>query len=369
MLLLFIFSFGVTLALTVLVRRKARQLAQAYPDSAEQRFHVGEVPRLGGLAMLLGFITALLSALAVSPWVSLNLGLGPGVLAAYLGFLALPVLVGVREDLTQRVRVSLRLFTTAAGALLAIAFLDVNVNRLGWAWIDAWWPLVPWLGVALALVGMAGLPHAFNIIDGFNGLAGMVAVVVTSALLYMALKFGDRELAAYAVCTLGVTLGFLVWNYPRGLIFAGDGGAYFWGLNIAIISILLVQRNPQVSPWFPMLLLVYPVWETLFSAYRKLVRGVPPSVADSMHLHHIIYKRMVRAVFDSDEAKMLLSRNNRTTPYLVALTLLTVIPALIFWDNTPVLMAFCVLFAATYVAAYQALIKFKVPRWVRSMRW
>ena len=118
-----------------------------------------------------------------------------------------------------------------------------------------------------------------------------------------------------------------------------------------------------------MLLLMYPVSETLFSAYRKLVRGVPPSVADSMHLHHIIYKRMVRAVFDPDESKMLLSRNNRTTPYLVALTLLTVIPALVFWDNTPALMAFCVLFATTYVAAYQAIIKFKLPRWVRRVRW
>jgi UDP-GlcNAc:undecaprenyl-phosphate GlcNAc-1-phosphate transferase len=99
------------------------------------------------------------------------------------------------------------------------------------------------------------------------------------------------------------------------------------------------------------------------------VRGVAPGVADSMHLHHVIYKRMVRAVFDPDEAKMLLSRNNRTTPYLVALTLLTVVPALVFWSNTPVLMAFCLLFAVTYVVAYVAIIKFKVPRWLRRIRW
>jgi UDP-N-acetylmuramyl pentapeptide phosphotransferase/UDP-N-acetylglucosamine-1-phosphate transferase len=214
--------------------------------------------------------------------------------------------------------------------------------------------------MALALVAMAGLPHAFNIIDGFNGLAGMVAVVITSALLYLALKFGDRELAAYALCTLAVTLGFLVWNYPRGLIFAGDGGAYFWGLNIAIISIMLVQRHPKVSPWFPMLLLIYPVCETLFSTYRKLVRGLPPSVADSLHLHHIIYKRMVRGVFDPDESKIMLSRNNRTTPYLLALTLLTVLPALMFWDNTTVLITFCALFVITYCAIYLAIIRFKL---------
>jgi hypothetical protein len=111
------------------------------------------------------------------------------------------------------------------------------------------------------------------------------------------------------------------------------------------------------------------VWETLFSTYRKLVRGVAPDVADSMLLHHVIYKRMVRVAFDPDESKMLLSRNNRTTPYLVALTLLTVVPALLFWNNTPVLMAFCALFAVTYVVTYVAIIKFKLSRWLRRLMW
>jgi UDP-GlcNAc:undecaprenyl-phosphate GlcNAc-1-phosphate transferase len=369
LLVLLSLSFALSLLLTIAVRHKVSQFARSYPADIEQRFHVGDVPRLGGLSMVLAFVGALVCVWWVGLWAPLNLGLQPANLAAYVGFLALPVLVGVYEDLTQRVGVWLRLLVTGAGAVLAMLWLDVNITRLGWAPLDALWAQAPWLGMALALVAMAGLPHAFNIIDGFNGLAGMVAVVITSALLYLALKFGDRELAAYALCTLGVTLGFLVWNYPRGVIFAGDGGAYFWGLNIAIISIMLVQKHPQVSPWFPMLLLIYPVWETLFSTYRKLVRGVAPGVADSMHLHHIIYKRMVRAVFDPDETKMLLSRNNRTTPYLVALTLLTVAPALLFWHNTPVLMAFCALFAITYVVAYVAIIKFKVPRWLRRIRW
>jgi UDP-N-acetylmuramyl pentapeptide phosphotransferase/UDP-N-acetylglucosamine-1-phosphate transferase len=368
MLVLIFTSFIFSIVLTVLVRHKAREFAQVYAADMEQRFHVGDVPRLGGLAMLLAFVGALGCAWLVGLWAPLNLGLQPGHLAAYVSFLALPVLVGVYEDLTQRVGVRVRLFTTAVGACIALVLLDVSVQRLGFSWVDTWWVQSPWLGMALALLAMAGLPHAFNIIDGFNGLAGMVAMVITSALLYLALKFGDRELAAYALCTLGVTLGFLVWNYPRGLIFAGDGGAYFWGLNIAIISIMLVQRHPQVSPWFPLLLLIYPVWETLFSTYRKLVRGIAPGVADSMHLHHVIYKRMVRAVFDPDEAKMLLSRNNRTTPYLVALTVLTVAPALLFWHNTSALMAFCALFAITYVVAYVSIVKFKVPRWLRRIR-
>jgi UDP-N-acetylmuramyl pentapeptide phosphotransferase/UDP-N-acetylglucosamine-1-phosphate transferase len=174
----------------------------------------------------------------------------------------------------------------------------------------------PWFGITLAVVAISGLPHAFNLIDGYNGLAGIVALVCCFALAYVALQVGDRQLAAMVLVLAGSTAGFLVWNYPRGLIFAGDGGAYLWGVVIAIASILLVMRHAEVSPWFPVLLLIYPVWETMFSIYRKTARGQSPGVADALHFHQLIYRRIVRGVFHDDEARRMLMRNNRTSPYL-----------------------------------------------------
>jgi UDP-N-acetylmuramyl pentapeptide phosphotransferase/UDP-N-acetylglucosamine-1-phosphate transferase len=149
------------------------------------------------------------------------------------------------------------------------------------------------------------------------------------------------------------------------MLFAGDGGAYIWGVVIAMASISLVQRNADVSPWFPLLLLIYPVWETLFSIYRKTVRGVSPGVADALHFHQLIYRRIVRSVFHDDESRRVLMRNNRTSPYLWGFTLLTVVPAVLFWNNTPLLMAFCGLFVISYVMAYMAIVRFKVPEWLR----
>ena len=150
------------------------------------------------------------------------------------------------------------------------------------------------------------------------------------------------------------------------MLFAGDGGAYIWGVVFALASISLVQRNPDVSPWFPLLLLIYPVWETLFSIYRKLARGDSPGMADALHLHQLIYRRIVRSVFHGDdEAQQMLMRNNRTSPYLWAFTMLTVVPAMLFWRNTGVLMAFCALFGVSYVAAYLAIVRFKVPGWIK----
>src|SRR5258707_10042434 len=94
---------------------------------------------------------------------------------------------------------------------------------------------------------------------------------------------------------LGAGLEFMAWNYPKGKIFLGDGGAYLLGFWLAELAVLLVARNPDVSPWFPLLLLVYPIFETLFSIYRRcFLHGRSSGDADALHFHQLIYKRLAR---------------------------------------------------------------------------
>ncbi|BEP95150.1 glycosyltransferase [Acidovorax sp. A79] len=346
--------------------RWMRSHASVYGSSMPQRFHLGDIPRLGGAALLLGIACSWsLGMLQSSHWGdpgSLRLGAWVG---GWLVVLLPAALGGIAEDMTQRLSVRYRLSLTGASGALAVVLLDLSLPRMGWPWLDSVLAAAPWLGIAIVVLAVAGLPHAFNIIDGYNGLAGMVALIVCLALAHVALQVGDRALAALLVSTAAATGGFLVWNYPRGMLFAGDGGAYIWGVVIALASISLVQRNADVSPWFPMLLLIYPVWETIFSIYRKTVRGVSPGVADALHFHQLIYRRIVRGVFHDDESRRVLMRNNRTSPYLWGFTLLTVVPAVLFWSNTPLLMAFCGLFVISYVMAYLAIVRFKVPHWLR----
>lgn len=365
MILLSVVAFVVAALAAGFIVRWMRSHAANYSEGMPQRFHHGDVPRLGGLAVLLGTMAAWGLGMAQS-WLgdvgSLRLG---GWVALWLLTLLPAAAGGIAEDLTQRLTVRYRLGLTAVSGLLAVLLLGMAVPRLDLPWLDWLWAGAPWIGMALALLAIAGLPHAFNIIDGYNGLAGMVAVIVCLALAHVALQVGDRALAALLVSTAAATGGFLLWNYPRGMLFAGDGGAYVWGVVIALASVSLVQRNAQVSPWFPMLLLIYPVWETVFSMYRKWVRGVSPGVADALHFHQLIYRRIVRSVFHDDASRRMLMRNNRTSPYLWGFTLLTVVPAVLFWNNTWVLMAFCALFVVTYVAAYLAIVRFKVPAWLR----
>jgi len=350
-----------------MIVRWSRRLRVVYAEDMPQRFHRGNVPRIGGLAILIalllswsaGMVSSIFlgdtSTLRMQPWVGW-----------FMVCLLPAVLGGLAEDLTQRLSVRYRLLLTGLTGVLGIWLLGLGVPRLGLPGVDSLLAWAPWIGMAIAVLAIAGLPHAFNIIDGYNGLAGMVAIIVCLALAHVALQVGDRALAAVLLSTAAATAGFLVWNYPRGMLFAGDGGAYIWGVVIAFSSILLVQRHAMVSPWFPMLLLIYPVWETVFSIYRKLARGDSPGMADALHFHQLVYRRIVWGVFHDDESRQMLMRNNRTSPYLWAFTLLTVLPAVLFWRNTPVLIAFCGLFMIGYVCAYLAIVRFKVPGWLQK---
>ncbi|MDB5966727.1 MAG: glycosyl transferase, family 4 [Polaromonas sp.] len=363
MVALMVLSFLVSLIAGGFCIRWARGHQARYGADKPQRFHTGDVPRIGGLGILFG---------TVGGWFLANFSLASESTAfipelfLISSFVVLPAFAGgMFEDLSQRVPVRYRLVLTGISAALACWLLGLSVPRLDIPLVDIWFVNFPWLGVSLAFLAICGLPHAFNLIDGYNGLAGTVALLICLAIAHVALQLGDRQLAGLVLCLSAGTLGFLAWNYPKGLIFAGDGGAYLWGIVIAVASVMLVQRHQQVSAWFPMLLVIYPTWETFFSIYRKMARGVSPSVADALHFHQLIFRRIVRGVFHDDASRRMLMRNNRTSPYLWGFTLMTIVPAVLFWRNSLVLMFFCFLFALSYVTAYVAIVRFKVPGWLR----
>ena len=179
-------------------------------------------------------------------------------------------------------------------AALAGVLLDAWVVRVDLPFADV---LLGYgvISVVFTCLAVAGLTHAFNIIDGFNGLAGGVAAIVMLGIAYIAFKVGDIAILAASLTGVGAVFGFMLLNFPRGLIYLGDGGAYLIGFWVAELLVLLVARNPGVSAWFPVLICCYPIFETLFSIYRRMVlKRIHPGVPDVAHFHHLIYKRLVR---------------------------------------------------------------------------
>ncbi|MDL2357893.1 MAG: glycosyltransferase [Pseudomonadota bacterium] len=355
----FLVSFISSALLTLLVIRHAGLHGPALDADfgAVQKVHAHSVARIGGLPI---FLAVVLSA-AISIWRA------PPIAMALLSLLlcsSIAFMGGILEDYTGQVSATRRLLLTMAAALLAYFLIDARLDRIDIPFGS--WPLQhAWLVLPLTVLAVAGIANAVNIIDGFNGLASVVTICMLISLAYVALQVGDVFVLVSALMVAGATAGFLIWNYPVGLIFLGDGGAYFLGFMLGELALLLVVRNPQVSTWYAALLLIYPAFETIFSAYRRMfVRGKSPAMPDGIHLHSLIFRRIVQWAIGRREARALMRRNALTSPYLWMFSLMAVIPATVFWRNTGVLIFFCLLFIVSYVWLYARIVRFKSPRWL-----
>lgn len=268
-------AFGVTLGMGLMILATQRWHRRWSEDGLQgvQKLHSRPVPRIGGLAILTGLVVAAL--LLPGP------DLRRFVLAALPAFAA-----GLSEDLTKAVSVRLRLAATllsgAAFCLLTGQMIDL--------------PGLPPLFLFTAFA-IAGVANAMNIIDGLNGLSSGTALIVLGVFAVAAGLAGDGPMLSVAVLVFGAVLGFFVLNFPGGRLFLGDGGAYLIGVLLAGLAVAIPARNPEISPFFGLLALAYPVIETLATVLRRAGRkGGNPGQADRLHLHSLFHRRRAAAL-------------------------------------------------------------------------
>jgi len=363
---LFVLTFFVSLVSTLALVRYQHLHEKVSSDhdlSGPQKFHTHAVPRIGGIGIYLALVITALFAYLV-------LTLDRSLLLLELCDCALPAFaIGLIEDLTKKVSIKARLVAIVASAFLGIYFLNILITKIQLPGLD-WLLGISVIAIIFTVIAVTGLANAYNIIDGFNGLASMVAMISLMAIGYVAFKANDLVLASTCFIVIGAIGGFFIWNYPRGLIFLGDGGAYLIGYLIASLSILLVVRNPSVSPWFALLVNAYPIFETLFTIWRRKVhQGKNPGLPDGAHFHSLIYRRIIRwAEVHNSKDTASFAKNARTSPYLWLLSSLAVFPSIIWWQTTWILQCFALLFCVSYVWGYNAVVKFKTPsiiKWIK----
>ena len=330
-----------------------RQATLDYTEGL-RKVHAAPTPRIGGVAVALGlFFGGMIDG-----------SMGGGHVPWMLFFVCVsPALIwGLIEDLSKRGAVLPRLALPAVAAALGFVLLDARITELDVPVIDELLT-VHAFAFLVTLFAVTGVTHAVNVIDGLNGLAGATSLLVAAGLAIIAGVVGDSFVLSVA-CVLAASIaGFLLVNYPYGRIFLGDGGAYLIGLVLAELSVLLVQRNSEVSPWFPLMLLAYPIWETLFSMYRRKARGLPTADPDALHLHTLVYRRVVRwRGFSSGQDRAM--RNSIASLCLWIVPVLCFVIALAFWNDSLALQVAAVGFVLCYSFVYRRLVRFQVPTWL-----
>ena len=331
-------------------------LSHDHTDSGPQKFHAVPTPRIGGLGVAAGLLAAA-GVMIVSETLTIEREFGLLLLAGVPAFLG-----GLVEDVTKKVGVMERLLLTMVSGAIGAWLLGGVLSRLDIPGFDQ---ALLWMSFAVAFTAFAvgGVANSINIIDGYNGLAAGFSIVVLAAIATVAHLHGDTLITAAALALTGSLAGFLNWNWPGGKIFLGDGGAYMLGFLLAELSVLLVVRHPEISPWFPMTLMVYPIFETLFTIYRrKVLNRQSMGSPDALHLHQLIYIYLARKHIGSHSHDQHTARNARVAPYLWAAIGSFAPLAVALHRNTTAQIMLCAAFCSLYAWLYFRILRTGIAR-------
>ncbi len=359
--LFFLIAFLISLTLSALLVRFQTWHVRWSKDfqAKPQKAHNGSPSRIGGTAIFIALFAC---------W-TLSFFKDPQNELMYLLILAssLPVFfAGLCEDITKNIDFRIRFALSTVSAALLILLLDISTIKIDIAPLDDLLLYFP-VSFLFLCIAISGLCHAYNLIDGLNGLASMVGILSLLAILYVSIKLNDLTIIYLCAIGIGAILGFFLWNFPRGLIFLGDGGAYLIGFWIATLSLLVVVRNPSVSPWFALAVNTYPVFETLFSIWRRSIhKNRHAMMPDGAHFHSLIYRRIMRWTSSNAEGDHHYLSNAKTSPYLWLLSSMGLIPAVLFWNSTQALMISSALFVVLYVYLYRRIVRFNTPSWMAN---
>lgn len=270
------YSFGLALVVSLLATPLVSKLAfkiGAVDRPDKRKVHSRLMPRLGGLAIYLGFMIAMF--------------LRGGELAQFAGLLiggTIIVGIGVLDDIMDippRIKFLGQLTAAAVAVWLGVR-VTVITNPFG----DPF-QLPVWLGAVLTVLWIAGVTNAVNLIDGLDGLAGGLASIAAVTLAVVGWKAGNEVIVLPALILAASTLGFLRYNFFPAKIFMGDSGSMFLGFALACLSVVgLAKTATVVSVFIPILILGIPIFDTLFAIIRRYVNNQPIFKADKEHLHH-----------------------------------------------------------------------------------
>lgn len=340
-------AFVISLAMSVLIMITQRWHGRFSFDAPTglQKFHDKPVPRIGGLALMMGL------SIAVIFMPNMGIGFHAGLALPTLFAASVAFGFGLLEDLSGRVGVIARLLATMASAVLAWWFMGVSISAVEIPAVDTLLA-ISFISVAFTALAVGGLANAINLIDGFHGLAAGVTAILFAVLAWIARDVGDTKLMLFCLLVIAASLGYLLLNYPWGKIFLGDGGSYLLGFLLGWVAVLLPARNPTVSPWASLLVCAYPVAETLFSIYRRAKLKVDIASPDRAHLHSLFKLAVIRPAFPGLDASW---RNALVAPPLWLLAVLPGVFAAVFYDNTIAVMIGFLVFCAAYWAIYRRL--------------
>lgn len=288
----FIISCLTAFIATPLIRRLALHVG-VLDSIDERRMHQVPVPRIGGIAVYLGFAAALFAtmgfALQIRQFVHTN-----DDIHTILGLLfggTLILCIGIWDDI-MTMRSKSKFFAQILVALISMAYGFVIPGIADPLHHNSWIAIPLWAGIPLTLLWYVGMMNAINFIDGLDGLLSGVTAIAGLALFAIAAAHAHYIEAIILMALVGGSLGFLPHNFNPAKIFLGDSGALFIGYVFATVSIVTTSKVAvAISLIIPLVALGLPIIDTAVAIIRRAVAGKSIAAADRGHFHHVLVLR------------------------------------------------------------------------------
>nr|WP_325299055.1 MraY family glycosyltransferase [uncultured Dysosmobacter sp.] len=268
----------ISFLLTPVVKTFAYKVGAIDVPKDGRRMHKEPIPRLGGLAIFMGFMVSIL--------LFVNIRGNQQMQSILLGAVIIVVL-GVVDDI-MALPAGLKFVVQIVAALIPalngvtiLAFSNPNIfsDRLYW--------VLGGLSVPFTVIWIVAITNSVNLIDGLDGLADGVSAISATTMLVIALLYSETQVAIVMAALVGACVGFMPYNLNPAKMFMGDTGATFLGYILATMSIQgLFKYYAVISFVVPFLILGLPIFDTAFAFIRRIAHGQSPMHADRGHIHH-----------------------------------------------------------------------------------
>ena len=269
-------AFVISFSLTPAVKAFAQKVGAMDVPTEARRVHDHPIPRLGGLAIFLGFLLSVLLFADIDRQIR-------GILIGSVIIVA----TGAVDDVVS-LRAIVKLFIQIAAAIVAVmhgVVIDVIMNPNVFA--EAEHLYLGMLSVPMTILWIVAVTNAVNLIDGLDGLAVGVSTIASVTMLVVALVVAEPNVAVILACLAGACVGFMPYNLNPAKIFMGDTGALLLGYVLSTMSVVgMFKFYAIVSFFVPVLALAVPIVDTSFAFTRRILRGQSPFTPDRGHLHH-----------------------------------------------------------------------------------
>ena len=267
-------AIAVTFATTPLVKKMAYKVGAIDVPKDARRMHKTPIPRLGGLAIFLGFFLSVLLFVEIQPEIQ-------GILIGAV----MIVVLGIFDDImTLKALPKFLVQIAAAGVAVyygnVIQYLSNPILTSPEPYLD-----LGKLAIPVTIIWIVAITNAVNFIDGLDGLAVGVSAISSATLLVTAMLIAEGNVAIIMAALLGACLGFIPYNMNPAKIFMGDTGSTFLGYILATVSIQgLFKLYAIISFAVPFLILGLPIFDICFAILRRLAKGQNPMQADRGHI-------------------------------------------------------------------------------------